>query len=147
MLEKDWKIILMKKDSFTIVELIISLTILSIILMLFSTFKKTFNQKDFYSNQINFYQMMVQIEDMKKDFHFLESSSDQIILENNKKEKYILKMINQKLILTTDIGGTMPLLNNLKKFSVNNNFIKVTFSDNTTASAKLLLKNEDNEKE
>ncbi|MDR2661304.1 MAG: ComGF family competence protein [Lactobacillaceae bacterium] len=137
----------MKKDSFTIVELIISLTILSIILMLFSTFKKTFNQKDFYSNQINFYQMMVQIEDMKKDFHFLESSSDQIILENNKKEKYILKMINQKLILTTDIGGTMPLLNNLKKFSVNNNFIKVTFSDNTTASAKLLLKNEDNEKE
>lgn len=82
---------------------------------------------------------MIQLEDPKKEFEFIKNENNQTFLKKDE-QVYILKMAGNKIILTTEDGGTMPLLNGVSTASFNNDRIIVSWPNGEENEARILLK-------
>ncbi|MDR0899548.1 MAG: ComGF family competence protein [Lactobacillaceae bacterium] len=130
---------LLKKNSFTLIETAVSLLVFLITLGLISTISTVLKTNTYYANSINFYTMMIQLEDPKKEFEFIKNENNQTFLKKDE-QVYILKMAGNKIILTTEDGGTMPLLNGVSTASFNNDRIIVSWPNGEENEARILLK-------
>lgn len=131
-----------KNKSFSIPELLIAVVVFILVLNLASLSLRSIKLKQHFSSAINFYSAMIQIEDPNKHLKYVKTAND-IVELSSEDHSYLIEFKNNKVIATTDDGGTMPLINDVKYFKAENKEIKIIFKNNEEFNARLLLKNKE----
>lgn len=131
--------------SFTIFEILISLSIFAAILSIFSLSFSNFKKREKNSYFIEYHQMILKIEDRYGKTEWSDKDQKIRFLTNGHEDTYsYFRFKNASVQMTTSEGGTMPLIDNVKRFkifSINDRLnILVEFLDGTTFQNRLMIK-------